>query len=103
MIGYPKVLNTRADYDVVRAAFPPEQWKPSWQRLVEPENYMAWFPVRELAAGETGLTDDTHRVVEHGMPEDPGPRWQEEWREDPDAKIFQLGFTVAEVEAALAE
>jgi len=103
MEGYPRALNTKEDYENVRAMFSPDLWKTDWQTLIAPENLYAWFPVWELVDNDPGVTDDTHRVVDHGMPGEPGPRWQEELRENPEARIFQLGFSAAEVEAALAE
>jgi len=102
MRGFPKHLNTRADYEYVRAAFPPEQWRPAFQRLLDER--WSWLPCGPLSASDQGVTDQSHRVVE--IYDDAGrtlvSRVQEEYREDPNAVIFRLGFTVEEVEKLLS-
>ncbi len=100
MRGFPKHLSTRDDYLYVRENFPPEQWRPRFQALLDER--FAWLPVGPLAAGEPGIEDATHRVVEHtDEREQVIERVQEEYREDPNAAIFRLGFAVAEVEGML--
>jgi len=102
MRGFPKHLNTRADYEYVKANFPPEQWRPWFQRLLDER--FSWLPVGSLAEGEQGVEDETHRVVEHvdgsGQVVE---RIQEHWVDDPNATIFRMGFTVEEVENLLKE
>lgn len=103
MRGFPKHLNTRADYEHVMANFPAEQWRPRLQRLLDER--FSWLPVGPLGAGEPGLDDETHRVVE--MQDEAGgaviERIQEEYREDQNAVIFRLGFTVDEIEQILVQ
>jgi hypothetical protein len=102
MRGFPKHLNTKADYLYVKENFPPEQSRPAFQRLLDER--FAWLPVGPLKAGDKGLEDKTHRVVE--MRDESGQnvteRVQEEYREDPNATIFRLGFTVEEVKEHLS-
>jgi hypothetical protein len=100
MRGFPRHLNTKVDYLHVRAEFPADQWQPKFQLLLD--GRFAWLPVGPLADGDAGVADSTHRVVEHADGQGQiVERVQEEWREDPNATIFRLGFTVAEVEALL--
>lgn len=102
MRGFPKHLNTKNDYLYIRTEYPADQWRPRFQSLLD-ERY-AWLPISTLADGETGIEDDTHRVIEHSDEQDQVvERVQEEYREDPHATIFRLGFTVSEVEALLVQ
>jgi predicted SAM-dependent methyltransferase len=103
MLGYPKVLKTKEDYEYVRQNFPKERWQADFEKLLNTQK--EWFFVKELAAGEVGQSDDTHKVVcepsfEH---EDGATRnYQYELRYNPNCMLMQLGYTVAEVEAILA-
>ncbi len=100
MIGYPKNLNTKEDYEYVRKNFPKDEWTPAFQDLLDTVN--EWFNLGALADGETGTVDDTHKVTEDRREDtDVVTRTQWEYKENPDAKIFQLGYTVAEVKAIL--
>jgi hypothetical protein len=102
MKGFPKHLNTRADYLYIKEHSSPELWRPRFQALLNER--FSWLPAGPLADGEPGNDDESHRVVE--MRDETGQtvvsRVQEEYREDPNAVIFRLGFTVEEVEKALA-
>lgn len=101
MIGYPKNLNTKEDYEYVRANFPKEEWQGEFQNLLD--TVCEWFNMGVLADGDAGTTDDTHKVTEDKR-EDTATvtRTQWEYKENPDAKIFRLGYTVDEVKAILA-
>lgn len=85
MRGLPKFFNTKQDYLNCLADFA-EETKKELQKLLDYR--FSWFDVAVLEDGATGITDDTHRVIEN---------MQQELREDPNARIFQLGFTVAEI------
>lgn len=52
MIGFPKNLNTKADYEYVRQHFTPELWRPKFQELLDTEK--DWFFVKELTSRESG-------------------------------------------------
>lgn len=100
MRGMPKHLNSKTDYLYLKQEFQPDQWRPRFQVLLD-ERY-SWLPMGPLADGEPGIEDDSHRIVEHT--DEAGQvveRIQEEYREDPNALIFRLGFTVVEVEGLL--
>ena len=45
MRGYPKNLNTKKDYEYVRANFPAEEWKPDWQKLLDTMKDCHWVIV----------------------------------------------------------
>lgn len=97
MKGYPSSLNTKEDYLYVRANFPREQWLPDFQHLLDSRK--DWFFVSHLPDKESGVTDDTHKVVEsQDMDSDTVTYDQYELRDNPTAKIYRLGFTVEEVE-----
>ena len=95
MQGFPKHLNNRNDYEYVRANFPTEQWMPAWRWLLETR--FVWRDTKELSATAKGKANAVNRVFAVG-----GKRMQQELVEDEMALIFRLGFTVAEVEGALA-
>lgn len=101
MRGFPKRFNTRQDVLNTLADYPQETADHLRQML---GNRFNWFITGELAEGETGVNDDTHRVREdtddEGLVTD---RYQEEWREDPRAQLFRLGLTVAEAEQLIQE
>jgi len=90
MKGFPKHLNTRADYEYVRDNFPAEQWGPAWQSLLDTR--FSWLP----ASGAEPKGIELREVEQDGQ-----VVGQEAWVEDKNAKIFRLGFTVAEVQKAL--
>ena len=98
MVGYPKFLNTKEDYEFVRANFPKEQWESDFKALLN-ERY-EWFNLGEIE-GE-GVTDDTHKVVEDKRDDETVVRYQYEYKVNENARIYRLGYTVEEVEAILA-
>lgn len=99
MRGFPKHLNTRQDVDNVLQSHP-EQARQRLQAMVDER--FNWFYDGELADGEAGVTDDTHKV-ETFEDETTGEvrRYQMELREDPNATLFRLGLTVAEAESLI--
>lgn len=86
-------LNTKQDY-LNYLTIQPEETKKAIQLLLNTR--FIWQTTAILAADETGLTDDTHRVIG----EEP-ERMQQELVEDANAKIFRIDFTVAEVKEIL--
>ncbi len=97
MVGYPKFLNTKEDYEFVRANFPKEEWESDFKALLN-ERY-EWFNLGEIE-GE-GVTDDTHKVVEDKQDDGTVVRYQYEYKENENARIYRLGYTVEEVESIL--
>jgi len=93
MRDFPKWLNTKQDYLNCLNLYPDET-KKSLQVLLD--SRFNWFPVRELTENEQGITDETHKIVEFE-----NERSQYELLEDSNARIFQLGFTVEEVQALI--
>ena len=101
MKGYPKHLNTKSDYIFVKNNFPKNQWAKDWQTLLD--SRQDWFFVKALPDKASGVEDATHKIVETQSGESEKVTYsQYELREDKNAKIYRLGFTIAEVETALA-
>ena len=96
MIGNPKYLNTRFDYEYVKDNF--DNWRDYWQELYD--SRMIWANVELVGAG---IEDDTHRLVQSRDMEDNEIIIQQELQVDPNAKLFRIGFTEGEVAAAIAE
>lgn len=94
MRNYPKHLNTKADYEYVRTHFPKNKWEKDFKALLETDE---WFNLGEITGD--GTTDDTHKVV---TDEQAGKKYQYELKDNPDAKIYRLGYTKDEVNAILA-
>ena len=102
MRGIPKYLNSKADYEFMCANYPREQWAPYYQALLDTQN--DWFFVKQLAKGEIGQSDDTHRVViDASMNGEESKNYQYELRYNPECKLAKLGYTEDEVKAILAE
>lgn len=95
MIGNPKYLNTRHDYEYVQQHF--DNWLEYWQELYD--SRMIWANVELVGAG---IEDDTHRLIQSRDMEDNEITIQQELQVDPNAKLFRIGFTEGEVAAALA-
>lgn len=99
MRNYPKVLQTKEDYEYVRQNFPKEEWQADFQALLDGQK--AWFFVKELADGEIGMSDTTHKIeINNGM--DGNKRYQFELRYNPDCKLAQLGYNEDQVKEYLA-
>jgi hypothetical protein len=97
MIGFPKVLNTKQDYLNCLTDYP-EQTKEQLQALLDER--FAWEDKGEIEVGDMPIEDDTHKIVED---KETGKKNQYELVESPNAKIFRIGFTVAEVEELLGK
>ncbi len=101
MKGYPKYLNTKEDYEYVKAHFPKEQWQPDYKALLDER--MAWLNVGKLTNEKEGVTDNTHKIVTVGG-EDAGTPvqyYQYEHKEDKNCKLFRLGLTVEKAQDLL--
>lgn len=95
MVGYPKYLNTKDDYEFVRENFPKEKWIGAFQSLLETR--LEWFNEGEIL--NDGITDDTHKVV---VDDQTGAKYQYVYKENPNCRMKQLGYTEDEINAALA-
>ena len=101
MRGFPKHLNSKADYEYVKENFLDAEWRPAWQALLDGQK--VWVATDQIDAEEDGTVDDTHKVVPGSMdPETPATFLQLELQADDHCKLLRLGFTADEVEAALA-
>lgn len=88
MVGYPKCLNTREDYEFVRKNFSKEDYRQDFQNLLDTMG--DWFNMGKVPAGEQGKTDKTHKVVKD---EESGDSYQYEFKVNPNCRLFQLGYT----------
>lgn len=109
MKGYPKNLNTKADYEYVKANFAPEEYLPDFQSLLD--TMYDWFFVKELTSEEEGITDDTHKVIVSKEERPATVEGEEqtiittyaqyEYRINPTCKLHALGYTEEEVRAVV--
>lgn len=98
MYGFPKTLNSRADYDNIINDFGyTAQVKMAYEALRDTDKHYVFD--RELATAEpaTGPEPD-YRVV---MDQD-SRRFQYILVDNPNSKLKQLGFTMTEVEGVIA-
>jgi len=104
MKGYPRHLNTRADYDFVRQNFEKSLWLPDYEALLN--SYQEWFFVKHLDAESEGINDATHKVITVTPIDNDGTPTsydQYELRTNPQARIFELGFSVEEVQQIIKD
>jgi DNA mismatch repair ATPase MutS len=95
MKGFPKYFNTKQDVLNVIAEYPTET-KAFLQRCIDER--IDWITTKKLEEGETGIIDATHRIQElkDDITKEVTERYQEKYKEDPNCKLFRLGFTVEE-------
>lgn len=98
MRGFPKHFNTKQDVENALALYPGEASR-RLQRLIDER--FNWFPTGQVGSVEAGVTDGTHKVVRQEDADETVTYTQLEWREDPKAKLFRLGFTVEEAQALI--
>lgn len=101
MIGYPKMLNTKEDYLYVKENFPKSEWLQDFKDLLDTR--YDWFYESDLADGDEGVTDDTHKVVEIKEGDESTKRAQYVLKENPTCRMNQLGFTEEEIKEAINE
>ena len=94
MRGFPKHLNTKQDYENCLKDYP-EETKAKLKNLLE--SRFIWQDKEIIKAGNEGIEDSTHRVVEIENHD----KMQQELVEDVNAEIFRLGLTVEEVEGLI--
>ncbi len=91
MLNFPRHINTMDDVNHLKGLFPIKLA----DYLEDLYNFKdTWFMISKLADGESGLTDDTHKIVENvdQGTGDVTERYQYELMEDPNGPIFRLGF-----------
>ncbi len=94
MIGYPKYLNTKADYEYVRNNFPKEMWEKDFRALLE--NTHDWFFIRELETEEVPVLLENQKIEKT---EEKDCLFEYKYYEN--CKLNRLGFTVEEIEEYL--
>ena len=101
MKGAPKNYNTRFDVEYCLEHYPAEAKAFLTQKLTEVKQ---WLVTGKLKDGESGKTSETHKVVEvqDTITKEVKERYQHEYKDDPNCKLFKLGFTVKEAEDVLA-
>ena len=102
MKGFPKYFNTKQDVLNVIEEYPLET-KAFVKKCLDERK--GWITTGKIADGVAGIADDTHRVAEckddaSGLVTE---RYQEEFMDDPNCKLFRLGFTVEEVEELIGK
>lgn len=102
MKGYPKHLNTREDYEYVRANFPRKKWEKDFKNLLNTE---AWYAVGTYDTKEGLAEDATHKVEGSTTTNENGEEVTTygyyELKDNPLAKIYRIGYTKEEVQAVL--
>lgn len=102
MIGYPKNLNSKEDYEYVHANFPKEYWKKDFEDLLTSSK--DWFFTGYLSSKEEGIEDSTHKVIdntenngEDTIISEDKKFSQYEYKLNPNCKMSRLGFTEEEI------
>jgi len=98
MRGIPKHLNTKFDYEYIKNQNL-SGWETQYQALLDTR--LNWFKTADLSPEDAGITDATHRVRTETDLNGVTIKYQQELQEDPNCKLFRLGFTQAEVESVL--
>lgn len=101
MKGFPKHLNTKADYEYIRRAFPESQWEPCWQALLD--SAYDWFTVFELESKEIGEeVEGKARVLTETDDATGKERYFQSYMQmNPNCRLLKLGFTEDEVKKVL--
>ena len=101
MIGYPKHINTKDDLLYVLSEFPNDSRNKEFLQSLLADRF-GWYTT-ELT-GE-GVNDATHKVVENTELSVwfYVPKTQYELRENPTARIFQMGLAVEEVQGMIVK
>lgn len=103
MRGFPKHLNTREDYDLVHAAvlageLPADKLLAAYDALLNTRQHYVFD--RTLAADEPADGNKPgYRVMAEGPENGTTQRTQYKLVDNPDARLYQLGFAVADIEA----
>jgi hypothetical protein len=103
MKGFPQFLATKQDYLNCLEMYP-EETKGALRRLLA-DRFM-WKNTGEIESEKKGKVDETHRIIpQTRVNEETGKTeeyfLQQERKEDSNARLFILGFTVKEIEKLL--
>ena len=104
MRGFTEQLATKQDYFNSLKMFP-EQTKKALKTLLA--NRFVWVETKELTSKDKGKEDKTHRVIAQVIIDEKTGEKKEifiqlEEKEDPNARIFMLGFSIEEVQGLIA-
>lgn len=104
MRGFPQFFATKQDYMNCLGMYP-EETKKALRRLFA--DRFNWTVTKELSDKDKGKEDETHHVEEQErINEKTGEREtffvQLVKKEDKNARVFQLGFTVEEIEKLIS-
>ena len=64
MNGKLRIINSVADIEYAVANLPKDEWAPELMTLISDDSVYMWSWVKELADGEAGQEDATHRIEE---------------------------------------
>lgn len=97
--SYPTELKTREDYDFVRQNFDFSLWKKDWRALLFCKT---WHTLKTSDSLDGLMQDNTHRVIKSQSPA--GASYvEQEYVDDPSAKINLFGLTQDEVKQILID
>ena len=97
--SYPAELKTREDYEFVRQNFDFSLWKKDWRALLFCKT---WHAVKTSDSLDGLMQDSTHRVIKSQSPA--GVSYvEQEYVDDPSAKINLFGLTQDEVKQILID
>ena len=104
MRGNPKTLNSKYDYEYVKKHCDVSYWLPRWENLLATR--YTWLPGDMLDKKEDGIEDETHKIETYTNEVD-GQEvttyQQINYVEDQASDFVRFGFTLEEVNAAIAE
>ena len=99
MKGMPKTFNSKKDVEFCLNYWP-EMTKDFLQKIKDSRK--TWLIDHKMDLDETGVEDETHKVTEiYDENDNLTEKYQMIWDEDPNARLFRLGYTVEEVDALL--
>ena len=95
MIGFPKHLNSKFDYEYVKDNFPRQEWEHLYKGMLDEEK--AWFCVKKLDPNESGYNDTDRKVIEFLNNEGEIERYQYEFLNDPNSTMALIGYNKEEI------
>lgn len=97
MKGEPKHWNTKKDVMIALEGWP-KRTKKYLQTFLD--GVEKWMIDHKLSDDEDGIEDETHKIreVKDEETDEITERYQLVWKEDPNCKLFRLGFTQKEAE-----